>query len=59
MNSRPYRTSPGQCILEPSQKAIKVLNEISKDERNTVVIISSQMKNFLSSKSCRCFHPQT
>jgi len=41
MNSKPVRTAPGQSVLEPQAKVIKVLNEIISDERNTVVVISS------------------
>ncbi len=41
------KTTPGKNIQEPNQKVVSILNEITKDERNTVFVISSQMKSFM------------
>lgn len=43
----PMKQTAGRNMQEPSSKIISVLNEITKDERNTVFIISSQMKSYL------------
>lgn len=41
------KQTAGRNMQEPSSKIVSVLNEITKDERNTVFIISSQMKSYL------------
>jgi trehalose-6-phosphatase len=41
------KTSKERQMLEPTSQIISTLNDLSKDERNTVIVISSNLKSLM------------